>query len=190
MSERGVESQRDKFLPFTITCNNKKIRETVTKMKENYLETKNKLNAQIRYNKRLKQAQNANKKFVDLEKDEKSEEEYESLQAALQYFQDDNTDSIYFKAIENIQGYNETDMIINALHADLLINIFRCELKLGRSYNKAATQKSKDVKSTRQESQYMTKSQVKIIEHVLELNTKNKTQRIKHRFYYNFYYFR
>jgi len=52
-------------------------------MKENYLETKNKLNAQIRYNKRLKQAQNANKKFVDLEKDEKNEEEYESLQAAL-----------------------------------------------------------------------------------------------------------
>jgi len=80
-----------------------------------------------------------NKKFVDLEKDEQKEEEYESLQAAMQYFQDDNTDSIYFKAIENIQGNNETDMLINALHADLLINIFRCELKLGRSYNKAAT---------------------------------------------------
>lgn len=43
--QRGVESQRDKFLPFTITCNNRKIRDTISKMRDSYVETKNKLNA-------------------------------------------------------------------------------------------------------------------------------------------------
>ncbi|EAR94374.2 hypothetical protein TTHERM_00049190 (macronuclear) [Tetrahymena thermophila SB210] len=164
--ERGVESQRDKFLPFTITCNNRKIKETIQKMKESYVETKNKLNAQIRYNKRLKTAQNAGKKFVDLEKDEQKEEEYESLSANWQYLQDDNTDSHYFKALENLQGFSETEMLINALHADIIINIFRCELKLGRQQFKVATQKSKDVKATRQENKYMTKSQAQRINNI------------------------
>lgn len=57
-------------------------------------------------------------------------------------------------------------MLINALHADLLINIFRCELKLGRLFSKVATQKSKDVKATRSENMYMTKSQAKRIKNI------------------------
>lgn len=130
-------------------------------MKESYVLTKNKLNASIRHNKRLKTPSNSGRKYVDLEKDEQREEEYESLSAALQYLQDDNSDSNYFKALDNVIGYSETEMLINALHADLLINIFRCELKLGRHYSKVATQKSKDVKATRSENMYMTKSQVK-----------------------------
>jgi hypothetical protein len=57
-----------------------------------------------------------------------------------------------------MDGYSETELIVNALHADLLINIFRCELKLGRHYSKISIQKSKDVKATRTENMYMTKS--------------------------------
>lgn len=52
-------------------------------MKESYVLTKNKLNASIRHNKRIKTAQTSGRKLVELEKDEQKEEEYESLSAAL-----------------------------------------------------------------------------------------------------------
>lgn len=102
-------------------------------MKESYIQTKNKLNAAIRYNKRVNTATTMSlRKFVDLEKDEQKEEEYESLAASLQYLQDDNTDAQYYKALENVVGFSDTEMLVNSLHADILINIFRCDLKLGR----------------------------------------------------------
>ena len=46
--DRGVDSKKDIFLPFSITTSNERIVSMVEKMKEKYVDDKNKLNRLIR----------------------------------------------------------------------------------------------------------------------------------------------
>jgi hypothetical protein len=71
--ERGVESQRDLFLPFSLTCSNLKIEQMIKKMKEKYIEAKNTLNVHIRQNDRRRNRKEQNKNPKELELDEQRE---------------------------------------------------------------------------------------------------------------------
>lgn len=54
--ERGVESQRDLHVVFTLTCSNAKIRETTQRMLAQYIDSKNQINKLCRIlNRRRKQ---------------------------------------------------------------------------------------------------------------------------------------
>ena len=57
----------------------------------------------------------------------------------------------------------ETEMIINALHADILVNLYRCEVKAGRTTSKQNLNKVKELQSLKEEKDetYMVKSQAK-----------------------------
>lgn len=54
-------------------------------------------------------------------------------------------------------------MIINALHTDILINLYRNELKVGREMQKANNLQIKELQSLKEEKDetYMVKSQAK-----------------------------
>jgi len=51
-------------------------------------------------------------------------------------------------------------MIINALHTDILINLYRCELKVGREMQKANNLQIKELQGLKEEKDetYMVKS--------------------------------
>lgn len=134
---RGVESQKDLFLPFSLTCSNHKIKSMVTRMKDQYIAVKNYINREIR----IKGRQLNSKALLDA--DEEQEEEFEVLEIYHNYLNDDNRDADYFKELnKQVEGMpiDNTNLIINALHADLLINIYRCELKAGRETQKSQIQ--------------------------------------------------
>ena len=84
-------------MPFCLTTNNIKISDTITKMKESYIDSKNKLNYEIRiYERKKKSKEKGSLKESLLEKDEEQEEEYEYLEANHMCLGDDNKDSKYF----------------------------------------------------------------------------------------------
>ncbi len=45
---RGIESSKDLFLPFSLTCSARKIKQMVIGMKEQYIQVKNDINRRIR----------------------------------------------------------------------------------------------------------------------------------------------
>jgi hypothetical protein len=126
---RGVESQKDLFLPFSLTCSNQKIQQMVAKMKEQYVATKNQINRDIRIKQRGELG------LPQLEADEENEEEYEILEIQQTFLANNNKDQEYFTELDKqVEGMaiDNTNLIISALHTDILLNIYRCELKAGR----------------------------------------------------------
>ncbi len=120
LSLRGVDSSLDVFLPNILTCSNSKIRDTIIKMKENYVEVKNKINREIR----AKEKEANNK--AELTYDEAQEEEYEILVANKNFLNDDNKDKEYFKTIDlSSKPIKDLDLIINALHCEVAISFIR-----------------------------------------------------------------
>ena len=67
---------------------------------------------------------------MPLNEEEGIEEEYEILESNQFLFQDDNKDSEYFKSLDCVKPIKELDLMINSLHTDLLINLYRCSMKL------------------------------------------------------------
>ena len=120
ISSRGVDSSLDAFLPNILTCSNFKIRDTISKMKENYIESKNKINKEIR----AKEKEASNK--MELTYDEAQEEEYEILMANKTFLNDDNKDKEYFQTIDlSSKPIKDIDLLINALHCEVAISFIR-----------------------------------------------------------------
>ena len=139
---RGVESKCDKFLPHSITCSNEMVRQTVTKMKDKYIEVKNQINSEIRA--KEKEANNR----PALNNEEAREEEYEILHACRTFLNDDNKDGSYFETIDlSTKPIKELDLIINSLHCELITNYIRCELKAGKTLLKKNKIKTKTIKN-------------------------------------------
>ena len=72
---RGVDSKRDSFLPFSLTCSARKMKIMTTAMKESYVRTKNQINREIRLRDRQLHGGRA------LEAEEVAEEEFETLES-------------------------------------------------------------------------------------------------------------
>ena len=139
--QRGVESKSDKFLPHCLTCSNELIRETITKMKERYIEVKNQINREIR----AKEKEANNKTALNSE--EAQEEEYEILHACKAFLNDDNKDSSYFETIDlSTKPIKELDLIVNSLHCELMVNFIRNELKAGKAFAKKNKVKGNTIK--------------------------------------------
>ncbi|CAD8200548.1 unnamed protein product [Paramecium pentaurelia] len=133
LTVRGVDSQKDLFLPFAVTCSNFKIDEMMNRMREAWINQKNQINREIRIKNR------SNNKKQQLEDDELNEEEYELLEAYQSLLGDDNKDT---STLSIQQKINETDLIINALHADLTVALYRCQLKAGLDIQKNSIKKT------------------------------------------------
>ena len=61
-----------------------------------------------------------------LTSEEANEEEYEILDSNNVLLKDDNLDANYFHSLDLKKPIQDLDLIINSLHTDLLINLYRC----------------------------------------------------------------
>lgn len=118
--KRGVDSSQDLFLPYAVTCSNYKIAQMIADMRESYVNHKNTITREMRIKQRsgLKKGQ--------LDEDELAEEEYEVLEFQQNLLRDDNKDTHTINGI-----ISETDLIINSIHADLVVTLYRCMVKAG-----------------------------------------------------------
>ena len=92
----------------------------IEEMKKQYIVFKNKIGKKIREKERK-----ANGKTI-LSNEEANEEEYEVLDSNKVLLKDDNQDSNYFTSLNLAKPIQDLDLIINSLHADILINLYRC----------------------------------------------------------------
>ena len=71
-----------------------------------------------------------------LTSEEANEEEYEILDSNNVLLKDDNLDANYFHSLDLKKPIQDLDLIINSLHTDLLINLYRCQVKVGKQLTK------------------------------------------------------
>lgn len=132
-----IESKNELLLPFCITCSNPKISNMLSKIGDKYFTWKMNLERKIRRVKRTKMRKH------EFAPEEEDEEEDEVFRFAKQFFKDGLKDEEFFKNIE-MTRISELDMVINCIQVDVLINMVRCEIKLG-DLSKTAKQHKADV---------------------------------------------
>ena len=62
--------------------------------------------------------------------------DYEILDSNNVLLKDDNLDANYFHSLDLKKPIQDLDLIINSLHTDLLINLYRCQVKVGKQLTK------------------------------------------------------
>jgi len=139
--QRRLKSEFDLLLPFSITCNNNSIGEMIEGMKTRYFSWKLGLERTIRRIRRSKAGKHT------LKQAEEDEEEDEVLRYTKQFHNDDFKDEAFFDKISKRQ-IEDFDLLVNALHVDVCISMFRNELKEGAQREEKKADKTKAIKDS------------------------------------------
>lgn len=150
--QRRLRSRLDLLLPFSLTCSNAKIGVMFDRMKVRYFEWKLSLERTIRQTRRRK----AKKKPLTAK--EEDEEEDEVLRFAKQFYSDDFRDEPMFERISQRQ-ISDLDLVVNALHTDISICLFRNELNDGLQREKKREDKANSMRASNPDEIQLIKNQ-------------------------------
>jgi hypothetical protein len=149
---RRLRSKLDLLLPFSLTCSNAKIEAMFGQMKTKYFEWKLSLERTIRQTRRRK----AKKKALNPK--EEDEEEDEVLRYTKQFYNDDFRDESTFEKISQKQ-ISDLDLVVNALHVDISICLFRNELNDGLQRDKKKESKADTLRASNPDEIQLIKEQ-------------------------------